>query len=67
MKTLIERLHFVSGTPWVYYELLGVPLADFPDDGRCVVMDVVNAIRREFGVGLPEAYAVWKAREIQGV
>ena len=62
--TLIERLHLVGSHYWVYYELCGVALGDFPDDGVPVIMDVIRAIRYEFGLGLPEAYAVWRGRKI---
>ncbi len=66
---LKERLHFVGSSkasekPWVHYSLLGIDLADFPDDGQCVVQQVVSRIREEFGLGLPEAYQVWKNREL---
>jgi len=44
---------------------LGVALGDFPDNGESVVIQVVNAIREEFGLGLPEAYAIWKNRTLE--
>jgi len=62
---LIERLHQVGNNYWVYYELMGKPLADFPDDGKPVVMEIVKRIREEFHIGLSEAYTIWKQREVE--
>ena len=69
---LVECLYFVgtsgaSMIPRVCYELMGTYLGDFPDDGKSVAKQVTDAIRDEFGLGLVEAYALWKDRRIDSV
>jgi hypothetical protein len=75
---LYEISHVVDTQPWVYYELrysdpragtpygiVKIPLGDFPDDGKPVVQEVVRELRAKTSLGLQEAYAIWKARQLE--
>jgi hypothetical protein len=62
---LIERLHYVGDAPWVYYELAGEILGDYPDDGKPRIIDIIKAIRYQFNLGLIEARLIWNARDIE--
>ena len=69
MAKVIEKLENATGLPdFVSYSLilgeLSIPLLFTPDDGRCVVREVIQAIRVETNCDLRTAKLLWDNREI---